>query len=394
MAWPDDLYSASYRGVAFEVEVSDAQFALRHQLHEFPGRDLGVAEQLGVAPSRFSVEGFIVGDDAQARKLELIGQCLKKDGGGTLVHPYYGALAVFCTNVSVRESNREGNLVRLSLEFVRVEGRTPVVERLPPAADAAEKADAVGAAAEAETAASLEVEAVPQFVRDGVAERLADLGAQLQRLDVFRGPAEEAAILGEEAARLIEQASALATSPLLVSNSIRQALQRVAASAGNARSALFAYEFFFKFDAPTFGGLTQLELTRDNNSRLIAAQVRQTAFAGAVQAAAEIDWPALDDALAARERVLEALDAELDETTPAQYEALALLRGALVAAVPPPERDLPRVQRLNLSRVTSALELAYELYDDASRAAELISRNRPEYAGRLPALATVEALSR
>lgn len=394
MAWPDDLYEASYRGVGFEVSVSNAEFALRHQVHEFPGRDLGVVEQLGLAPTRFGVEAFIVGDDVQARKEALIRQCTKRDGGGTLVHPYYGALAVFCTRCVVNESSAEGNFVSFSLEFLRVEGRTPVVDRQPPQSAAAEQADEVGDAAEAETAQSLEVDAVPQFVRAGVVDRLRELGATLQRLDVFRGPAEQAAILGEEAARLIDQAADLATSPTLLASTIRQSMQRIAASSANAFASLYAYEALWRFDARELGGSTELERVRDANARLVASQIRQTAIAGAVSAAASIDWPALEDAIAVRDRIAAALDSELDDAEPGRYESLARLRAALVAAVPPPERDLPRVRRLELPRVTSALELAYELYDDPLRALELVERNRPEHAGRLPALSAIEALSR
>lgn len=393
MAWPDDLYEASYRGVAFEVELADSEFSQRHQVHEFPGRDFAVVEEFGEAPTRIRLQAFVAGPDAQTRKLALIRQCTRRSGGGTLVHPHYGSLPVFCTRCVVSESTREGDLVRFDLEFLRVEGTAPVVDRRPPIAGAQEQTAVVQEAAAVETTASLQVTGVPEFARTSVADQLRALGLRLRQLDVFRGPAEEAAILGEEIARLVDEASSLVTSPASAANSILQTLQRVSAAAANAQASLAAYEALADFDARLLGGSTALEQLRDANVSQIASQIRQTAVAGAVAAAAAINWASLDDALAARDRLAALLDAELDRAAPAQYEQLALLRAALVAAVPPPERSLPRIQRLTMPAPIGALELAYQLYDDADRALELIERNRFQHAGRIPALSTVEALS-
>lgn len=394
MAWPDDLYPASFRGVSFEVSGADGEFNLRHEVHEFPGRDGAVVEDLGQAPQRFTLDAFVLGDDWLDRKRRLIEACSKRGTGGVLVHPWFGAIAVFCTQCSVRESSAEGGLVRFSLSFVRVEGRPLIYDQRPPASDASEKADAVGAGAEQETADGLEVEGVPDFVRAGAGDAMAELGAFMRKLDIFRGPAEEVAAQAERISSLIDQASTLATSPVEAASTIRVAIERVVLTASNYYAALYAYESFFTLEASSLGGLTNLEVARDRNALLIVSQARQTALAGAVRVAAQIDWASYDDAIAARDRVLEALDAELDESSPQSYPMLARLRASLVAAVPPPQRDLPRIRRLQLTAATSAIELAYSLFDDHTRAGEIIERNRPEHGGRLSALSTVEVLSR
>lgn len=394
MAWPNDLYPARYRNVPFEFVSSGVAFERRHQVHEFPGRDGAVVEDLGRAPDRFSLEAFVIGDDWIERKHRLLDACMQKGRPGILLHPWFGSMAAFCTKCQVNESSSEGGIVRFQLEFLRVLDVTLLSNRPRPSASVDTAAEAIGASAEAETATGLVASNVPDFVREASADTFTELGNLMRGLDIFSGPATEAALMAQRVSNLVTQASVLATSPVLAAAQVRGAIELVIDSVSNAVASLYAYESFFVFEARELGGVSLFSDARDNNARLIAAQVRQTALAGACRAAAAIDWETYDDALAARTRVLLALDAELDRVTPAQYSDMARLRASLVGAVPAPERNLPRLLRLELPGVVSALELAYQLYDDRTRADELVARNRPEYPGRLPALATLEVLSR
>lgn len=393
MAWPDDLYPASFRGVPFEVEGSDTELARRHELHEFPGRDGGVVEEFGRSPDRLSLEAFVVGDDWLERKRLLAEACTQR-GSGTLVHPWWGAFSAFCTSCTVRESSRDGGIVTFQLEFLRVADVPFVYQRTPPASAVEQQASAVGLAAEQDTATNVVATGVPDYVRAATSNGIAELGQRLRELDVFSGPATDAAVLLAEVSDLIASASFLSTSPVLAAARVKSAIERVFDAAGNALSALYAYETLFSLSASELGSESALGVARDSNARLIAAQARHTAFAGAARAAAAIKWASYDDALAARARIVEPLDLELELVTPRQYEALAKLRAAVVAALPPPERDLPRLRRIELGAVTSSLELAYALYDDSERAGEIVERNRPPYPGRLPAASLVEVLSR
>ena len=66
MTWRDTLQPASFRGVPFEVDDMSAKFGRRNVEHAYPQRDRGFVEDLGRAGRRFSVVGFVLGDDWRA----------------------------------------------------------------------------------------------------------------------------------------------------------------------------------------------------------------------------------------------------------------------------------------------------------------------------------------
>ena len=118
MAWRDNLVDASFRGVGFQVDETEAPIAGRRvAVHEYPGRDEPFVEDLGRRTKRWSIEAFVVGDDYATVRDRLIDAC-DMPGAGELVHPYLGSLQVACTACSLTERTREGRMARFSLSFV------------------------------------------------------------------------------------------------------------------------------------------------------------------------------------------------------------------------------------------------------------------------------------
>ena len=118
MGWRDNLVQASFRGVEFSVDETESPIAGRRvAVHEYPGRDEPYVEDMGRVTKRWTVEAFILGDDYDVTRDELIEAC-DMEGPGELVHPYLGSLQVFCTLGSLTERTREGRMARFSLSFV------------------------------------------------------------------------------------------------------------------------------------------------------------------------------------------------------------------------------------------------------------------------------------
>ena len=118
MAWRDNLVPASFRGVGFQVDETEAPIAGRRvAVHEYPGRDEPFVEDLGRVTKRWTIEAFVVGDDYATVRDRLIDAC-DMPGAGELVHPYLGSLQVACTACSLTERTREGRMARFSLSFV------------------------------------------------------------------------------------------------------------------------------------------------------------------------------------------------------------------------------------------------------------------------------------
>ena len=118
MGWRDNLVQASFRGVEFSVDETESPIAGRRvAVHEYPGRDEPFVEDMGRVTKRWTIEAFVLGDDYDVTREELIEAC-NMPGPGELVHPYLGALQVACTACSLTERTREGRMARFSLSFV------------------------------------------------------------------------------------------------------------------------------------------------------------------------------------------------------------------------------------------------------------------------------------
>lgn len=393
MTWRDELYKASFRGVAFEVRDTRGVFGRRKDVAEYPGGDEPTVEDLGRKAHVWSLQAFVIGDDYLEQKRRLIEACNNAVDGGTLVLPHYGPIPVENTLCECIETNAAGGFAAFSLEFVRVPGKPPAyaARASVTAVDAA--ADDVVEQGEAATAEGLAADNVPEFVREASANKLQELATTLRSADAFRSAADDAASLAADLDQLIGTAAQVVASPANAAASIKESLERVLAAAGNGLGAFEAYRVLFELQATEIGSETSLGAAADNNAKLIAQQARRAAFAGAARALVRVKWASYDDAIEARAQLLAPLDAELETCELEGYAALLALRAQVVLTVPGQTRDLPRLVRFTLPRRTSVVELAYQLFDDVERALEILERNRFQHPGRIGAGELIEVLS-
>lgn len=113
-------FKASFKGVSFEVSSSEGMFGRRVQEHEFPFADANVFEDLGKASQAFIVDGFVIGDDFQARAENLI-KVLESKGPGKLVHPWLGTLEVYAVAPMRIKWSLEDRIAQISMSFKKVE---------------------------------------------------------------------------------------------------------------------------------------------------------------------------------------------------------------------------------------------------------------------------------
>ncbi|MGE7959078.1 DNA circularization protein [Pseudomonas sp. NPDC089530] len=115
MSWRDRLLPASFRGVGFWVDQAKTPVGHKGQLHEYPQRDLPFYENLGRQARTHDLTAFIVGPDC----LEQRDQLLKalEEGSGELVHPWLGRLQVKVGECEMTQSRQDGGLVTFALKF-------------------------------------------------------------------------------------------------------------------------------------------------------------------------------------------------------------------------------------------------------------------------------------
>ncbi|TAH39295.1 MAG: hypothetical protein EYC70_00485 [Planctomycetota bacterium] len=405
--WRDRLRPASFRGVAFFVEVADSLSGRRLARHDFTQFDFPVMEDLGKQPSEFRLEAYLLGPDYMTQRDALIA-ALEQPGPSVLVHPYLGSKLVQQTQAfQFRETTADGGFVRFAIflvEIGQVTAAPPPEDRDQALEDAA---DALSDATSEDIASTVVADRVqvsspptepgtsvpaPEFVREATRDELLHAGQVLQGLNVFSRRAQEVAQFSAHVADLIARASELATAPAEIPIALRLAVQDVAAAAGNALDALYAYQAVFGLEASGTGGPSPLQRAADANARAVAQGTRLFALAEASMLAPSIPWESYEQAVAARQALDDEIDALAASVSDKVYAALMALRAKLHRVIPPPDQDLPRLRSYTPASTLPALVIAYELYGDTEDELALVARNRIRHPGFVPGGQPLEIL--
>lgn len=98
--WQKKIRASAFRGVPFAMVMEEGSHGRRQAVHEYPYRDTAWVEDLGRGTRRFVLRGFLLqnshvygGGDVIAQRQALIAACETR-GSGTLIHPTLGELTV------------------------------------------------------------------------------------------------------------------------------------------------------------------------------------------------------------------------------------------------------------------------------------------------------------
>lgn len=422
------LKPASFRSIPFVVLNGNASFGRRNAVHEYPFRDTPWVEDLGRQARRFSVTGFLVGDDVIARRNKLIAKC-EEAGDGELVHPTLGRRKVALIDFSTAERWDQGRVFEFTFVFIEQGARLYPSSSAKGAANAQGAASRLnlsalqsfksrilaplqqGAAVAAAVAqqASAWAQTAIQVTND--ASSLMRLAAGLpgefgRMLGQLRGiTARQAKILAPARTldALIGVAAARRTSVADLAGSFATAAQGISASTiDSAAAAAQSAASGVRAQAPSPGdaimGLLVLvgepAAAGAATSAAVAAQqatvdmTRRACLAELAVAAVDYRTDSADDMLGARTAVLEAFDAEIsiagDQGEDAVYREMRSLRAAVVEAMNASGAALPELTTITTGAPIPSLVLAHRLYADASRADELVARANPAHPAFMP----------
>lgn len=116
--WREKRLAASFRGVPFFVDDDSTPVGRRTQLHEYPQRDKPLVEDMGAKTRTVKMSGFVIGDDCLFQRDNLL-HALDQPGSGELVHPWFGRMTVTPgEGCEVSHERRAGGMVRFQLEFI------------------------------------------------------------------------------------------------------------------------------------------------------------------------------------------------------------------------------------------------------------------------------------
>lgn len=406
------LARGKFRGIEFLYETSEVTVGRRTVLTEFPGQDLPFSEDLGRAAQEFTLEMFVLGPAYEDQRRKLI-EALEAPGPGTLLHPYYGPVTVTVQGkIRVRETTKELGIARVTATFVK----TALGFDVRQVANTA--AGVVSAAAKAESsllAAFAEVFSVLDAISDVADQAIDTINAATSTLNTVRGKISAALQVVDDAATAITQfsdtvadlvalPSQLATDMAnlystvfssidTVTDAVRDAAEFFGADGedavpnlGNVLEATTRTDLLARTteELRTFGDdfedlpeeTSQQRLAAENRRQLVRLVKTATAL-NAARTAAGLEFEASDQAAVVQTAVVAALDAVLtDDTLPDElYSPLTDLRAATVEHLSSAADALPQLDTYTPPANVPALVLAYQLYADHQREAEILARN-------------------
>lgn len=129
MTWYDDLQTASFRGVPFQVDSVERSEGLNTVLREYPFQDLPTVFSMGQAAGEIKFSAYVIGNE-YVSAMNALEKALLVDDSGILVHPSIGSMRVrFHGKVSIKEAfTTEGGMARFEMTFIRAEARRYPVE--------------------------------------------------------------------------------------------------------------------------------------------------------------------------------------------------------------------------------------------------------------------------
>lgn len=393
MPWHDKLQPASFRGVAFEVEGDGMEAGRRTQVHEYPQRDKPYAEDLGRATRKVSLTAFVIGPEYMAARDKLLG-ALEERGPGTLVHPWYGSLQVSVESVHVRHHRADGGYCSFELAFVEAGELTFPTASSATAGQVRMAADDLSAASVADFASVFGLDGVPDFVADAALEELTSALGAVQSGMRFAFPD-----IGGLIGAVLPELTSLMATPLSLSGQIYGLFSGLLSVGdtpeyqGAAFRALLDTRAGSALSATSVAGVTPARQAQARNTAAIRALVRQALLVQAAGAASVMPLPVYDDAIRYRARLTGALEEEGMQASDTLFPVLTDLRVKVWRDITARSRDSARLATITPLEVMSALSLAYDLYEDAGRDAEIVARNRITHPGFLPAV-PLQVLSR
>src|ERR1019366_6312580 len=118
LSWMSQLLPASWRGIPFVVEQSSFTTGRKLAIHEYPYKDTPLAEDMGLGNQTLTFNGFLTGDTCFIQRDLLAAACQTK-GSGILIHPSltYIPEATLISAVFNERVDR-GRVVEVQLSFL------------------------------------------------------------------------------------------------------------------------------------------------------------------------------------------------------------------------------------------------------------------------------------
>ncbi|BBT38937.1 DNA circularization protein [Pseudomonas putida] len=409
--WRDRLLPASFRGVGFWVDSETTPVGRRVQLHEYPQRDKPMVEDMGAQTRRTKMTAFVIGDDCFVQRDNLL-HALNQPGPGWLVHPWFGLMSVTAGDgCDVSHDRREGGMVRFQLDFIE-DGEKGYPVGVPHTARQLEDQskswlDSAIARYKAAMAVVNRVRIAAVQLQNGIAGIQMAIQAEFNQITSAITSVQSLADLlmnfPDNLGTMIQaQFSGFSDGSRWTDDD--EAFSSYTALAGLASGATVAATQLTSAAAPAGGQATVAtvtaarDLVRDAlliKAVQIAAQMPVTQAPAVLPAVPTLDQqvvtpvsrpevPTTDEVLVLRDALSDAIWQAGLSAPPAHFVVLQDVQKKLRAHLTKVAMAGVRLIDVAPKESMPAVVLAYRLYGDATRADEIVTRNKVVHPGFLP----------
>jgi prophage DNA circulation protein len=386
--WKATLLPASYRGVPFHVETYGGEHGRRWADHEYPGRDVPYAEDLGRAQRVYRFTGYLIGDNYAAVRTLLVAAC-ELPGLGPLIHPTLGPLLVVCRKIEHTEERTRGRYVSLSLEFAEAGKLAQPAGLTIPVSDLVTAAFALGTVLGNNFLGGHSTAGGGPWLTAAAQAQTVQLGVDLQQARLPAPGVDQAALDGA-IKTLVEDSASLALDTVALGAAIEAAFAAFT-DAGDAMpvvtsmiqyatpsATLAELQGFLDSGVVTNPGVTPVIDQRRLNIIAFHTYTRGLALRETGYAITGVPLANYDQALALLDQVAAAFIAletvVANEGADDVYAALADLRAKITQLILSRAADLTPLVNYRVQSATPAnsLTLAWTMYQDAGRDLEVV----------------------
>jgi prophage DNA circulation protein len=364
-------------------------------------------------------------------------KALEQPGAGTLVHPYRGSISVVVVDPGeVREDTREGGMARFRISFAESGEKLEPSTTSDTAAQAQAQATSTNSTLVHSFSSKFSLAGMPSWVSDAATGQLGGLTSLMNNLrDSIPGIPSSVTSFDNQLAGFSDALSSLIRTPFDLGVSIVSMVLGLGTIAQQPIDALGLYTNLLGFgndDAPIVAS-TPNRQQQASNQAAINALVQGIAAAQAVAAASSVPaqsetvvqmvapivnadgttslppgavaigpaspaangsepilvpasvtiegYATIDAATSVRDKLADAIDDQSLNADDDAYAQLQDLRVALINDINTRAASLPSMTTFTPLRTLPTLVIAYRLYADATRDAEIVDRNDLVYPG-------------
>lgn len=374
MSWHNELQPASFRGVPFYWREDDTTFGRRTNLHEFPLRDTPFTEDMGRKARTYSVEAYVIGVEYMAARDALMA-ALEEAGSGTLVHRYFGQIRVkVYGEPRVKHSSQEGGWAKFSITFVDAgDDDASPVQRIDTRQRVQAQAATTTSVLQSQFTQNYSVTGVPGWVSNASKNVLGQLDGTLGMINNIENTISN----------VFDTPNAIASNVVAVIGGL--------SSLTNFDNLVTLWKFGDIFSSVK--QTTPSRIRQAKNQQSVINLVQGVAVVEAAKQSTEISYESQKNAIDVRNQIADVLDEQMDSADDETFVALQDLQTVVVRDLTDRAAKLRQISNYTPKDTMPSLVIAHQLYQDAFRESEIVTRNHVRHPGFITGGDVLEVLN-